>query len=309
VVFPVCIPDQGTFDWLDMWLAQNPDYTELSDRALLNWCEKSGVSRQRGYGWKSCNDKPDMSTGIPQIDDFGVRKIINTIAAAHKRNFVVMEVKGNLLAPERKELLSRFSSSSFQKVAQVMMGEPKADFKKKVLELLLKEKQEKSDGEFKVKKAEEVRKRLADTKEKELALEQRKKERAARKAEREAKKAAAEAQKAEGGEAQPPGRVVVDEEMKAEDEDEEEEVVAPAAADDEKPPTVELTAEEKTQAFRKFQSSDLSPVALAFSFGAFILPEKVEGFDEVQYEWSPVAKCTEYLKDWKQNLKMITRVE
>ncbi|CAE8593639.1 unnamed protein product, partial [Polarella glacialis] len=114
---------------------------------------------------------------------------------------------------------------------------------------------------------------------------------------------------AEGGEAQPPGRVVVDEEMKAEDEDEEEEVVAPAAADDEKPPTVELTAEEKTQAFRKFQSSDLSPVALAFSFGAFILPEKVEGFDEVQYEWSPVAKCTEYLKDWKQNLKMITRVE
>merc|ERR1719506_1576352 len=34
-VFPVCLPEEGGFQWLDNWLKENPGYTELSDRAIL----------------------------------------------------------------------------------------------------------------------------------------------------------------------------------------------------------------------------------------------------------------------------------
>jgi len=34
VLFPVSLPDEGTFDWLESFLEKNPNYTELSDRHL-----------------------------------------------------------------------------------------------------------------------------------------------------------------------------------------------------------------------------------------------------------------------------------
>merc|ERR1740117_1088364 len=37
VLFPVSLPDEGSFDWLDSFLEQNPDYTEISDRAFADW--------------------------------------------------------------------------------------------------------------------------------------------------------------------------------------------------------------------------------------------------------------------------------
>lgn len=60
VLFPVCLPDEGTFDWLDLFLEKNPHYTELSDRSILQWCEASGLWRTKGYGpgARSSNDKP-----------------------------------------------------------------------------------------------------------------------------------------------------------------------------------------------------------------------------------------------------------
>ena len=45
VLFPVGLPDEGMFDWLDMFLAKNPTYTELSDRVILDWAHKSGLWR------------------------------------------------------------------------------------------------------------------------------------------------------------------------------------------------------------------------------------------------------------------------
>merc|ERR1719162_232726 len=47
VILPVGLPNEGPFDWLDMFLAKNPKYTELSDRAIIAWAEKSGNTRNK----------------------------------------------------------------------------------------------------------------------------------------------------------------------------------------------------------------------------------------------------------------------
>merc|ERR1711907_405870 len=56
VLFPVAVPDEGTFDWLDQFLEKNPQYTEMSDRKILQWASKSGL--KGGGKGRACNDKP-----------------------------------------------------------------------------------------------------------------------------------------------------------------------------------------------------------------------------------------------------------
>merc|ERR1712061_171063 len=109
---------------------------------------------------RSSNDKPEPNFGLPLMDDLSVSRVISAIAPVLQRNYVVMEVKGNLLIDERKALLARFTSPNFKKVAQVAMGEPPADFKSYVQELLIKEKTVKAEAEAKKKKAEAIRKKL-----------------------------------------------------------------------------------------------------------------------------------------------------
>eukprot|EP00442_Polarella_glacialis_P001634 CAMPEP_0115120122 /NCGR_PEP_ID=MMETSP0227-20121206/45498_1 /TAXON_ID=89957 /ORGANISM="Polarella glacialis, Strain CCMP 1383" /LENGTH=934 /DNA_ID=CAMNT_0002521721 /DNA_START=70 /DNA_END=2874 /DNA_ORIENTATION=+ len=317
VVFPVCLPDEGSFDWLDMWLEQNPDFTELSDRKILEWAEKSGVVRQKGYTWRTSNDKPEMNNfGISQLDDQSIKKMLRTIASSHKRNFVVMELRGNLLAASRKELLSAFTAPHFKPVAQVVMGDAPADFKKMVQATLLKQKQEKADTEFKMKKAQEKIAQLQVLKAKELAREQRKRERVAKKAEKEAKKAAEKAaeaaKKAEGGEGE---AAKPDEEMKEaedpdEDDKEEEKEDAPMPdPTEEKPPAVTLTEEEKKMVFRKTEVPDMLPATLSACFATFTIPEKSEGFEEVNYSWSKAGKADTYMKEWQLAMKLSTPVQ
>merc|ERR1712107_933579 len=102
------------------------------------------------------------------------------------------EVKENLIASDRKNALQRFNQPHFKRIAKVMMGEPNADYKKRVHAQLLQEKQAKSDAEWNRKKAEQERKRAlkkrkAEVEEKrKIALEEAK-----------ARKEAAEAKKAE----------------------------------------------------------------------------------------------------------------
>merc|ERR1712183_265019 len=78
VLVPVCYPDQGTFEWLDGFLDANPQFTELSDRRIIEWARKSGVKTDN-RGGKS-NDKPDM-WNIPGANDLGLQKIIGAIAS------------------------------------------------------------------------------------------------------------------------------------------------------------------------------------------------------------------------------------
>merc|ERR1712072_1434169 len=80
VLFPVGLPDEGTFDWLDLFLEKNPAYTELSDRAIIRWAEQSGISRPKGYGRETSKDKPGWEFGLPLLDDFSVRNILKQVA-------------------------------------------------------------------------------------------------------------------------------------------------------------------------------------------------------------------------------------
>mmetsp|Transcript_28432 Transcript_28432/g.52165 ORF Transcript_28432/g.52165 Transcript_28432/m.52165 type:complete len:499 (-) Transcript_28432:70-1566(-) len=190
VLFPVCLPDEGTFDWLDLYLEKNPHFTEISDRAILQWAEKSGVARPKGYHTVTSHDKPDFGFGIPQLDDLSVRKILQQVAPMQPRNFIVMEVRGNLLKEERALALPCWNVPTFKKIAMLLIGEPSLDFKKKTQEYLLKAKQEASDAAFRFKKAEEKRQKELAKKRRAIEREKKKAEKAKAKQMREIKKKA-----------------------------------------------------------------------------------------------------------------------
>merc|ERR1712151_643682 len=160
VVFPVGLPDTGVFDWVDGFLAKNPSFTELSDRKILEWASKSGLWRQKGYTWRASNDKPEMGFGIPYMDDTSVSRLLNAIAPTLNRDYVIMELKGNLVSEDRKAALAKFSK--FETTASVLVGEPDAEYKKLVQDLLLTEKKKKAVAEKKKNTMEAERKRLAE---------------------------------------------------------------------------------------------------------------------------------------------------
>merc|ERR1712190_363654 len=169
VLLPVAFPDEGTFDWLDGFLAKNPKYVEISDRKILEWAEASGVWKPKGVGSKSSNDKPEFNFGLPGMDDMSIRRIIYNVMPHVPRNYVIMEVKSNLIQAERKEVLDAFSAPHFKKVAHVVMGEPDEEYKANALEKLRAQKQQKSDYEWKAKKAEAERKKQVEARQKQLA--------------------------------------------------------------------------------------------------------------------------------------------
>lgn len=281
VVFPVGLPEHGFFDWVDIFLQQNPGFTELSDRKILDWAAKSGLWRQsKGIGASA--DKPDMKFGIPLLDDLSVRRVLQHIAPTSRRSFVIPELRGNLLAAERKQALARWPLTAFKKTAAIIAGEPKADFKSQVQGLILADKKEAALAELKKKREEEARKRVAEEK----------------------KKAAEAAQKArqlllkrkrEGTEGEEEPAPV--EEAKEEPTEEPMEV------------TVELTDEEKAMTFRKTGTVDVAEQVLSRCYADFTFPTSEEGFDEVSYKWQDEAACAKLLKDWIFAKKLTQRVD
>jgi len=176
VLFPVGCPDEGTFEWLDEFLEEHPDYVELSDRKLLQWACDSGLWRPKASVWKNSNDKPEFNFGLPVMDDLSVRRISTALAPTFPRNYVVMEVKQNLLASDRKVALSRFSAPHFKKVAKVVMGRPKEEFRSKVHAKLLQAKKEKADLEWKLQRNERMRKKEMERRQAQFAEQRRKHE-------------------------------------------------------------------------------------------------------------------------------------
>merc|ERR1712032_1174165 len=67
VLFPVGLPDEGTFAWLEGFMRENQGYTELSGRALVDWGIKSDLWR-KGGSYRACNDAPSMDFGIRDLD-------------------------------------------------------------------------------------------------------------------------------------------------------------------------------------------------------------------------------------------------
>jgi hypothetical protein len=128
VVVPVGLPEQGVFDFAD-WLVERLGYTELSDRAILNWARRSGVKEtaQRQYG--SSKDRPAFRFGLPTLDGRQTRPCLLSLARLAKRNFVVVEARANLIKRERETLLGHFSAGHFDVCAHVAVGEPTIEFK------------------------------------------------------------------------------------------------------------------------------------------------------------------------------------
>jgi len=302
LLFPVVMPDEGGFDWLDQFLLDNPQYTEISSRALLNWCEKSGINRPKGYTAlaRTSNDAPDMGMGIQSLDDLSVRRVLNGVASIQKRHYVVMEVRGNLLKEERAASLERYPG--FRRVANVLIGEPPKPFQTASREKMLKKKQEMSDMGFKAKQHAAKQKWLLQKKQKQLEKE---KEAAAKKKAFEAKLAEHEKAKkeaAEKGEPEPDAPVEEPEEEKEEEAEEPDPM-------DEDPPTAELTEAEQKAFFCKGEVPDIASYTLNTSFLKFSLPEKADGFDEIKFGWSQKGKVETYLKDWVKDKKIHSRIE
>mmetsp|Transcript_20199 Transcript_20199/g.35973 ORF Transcript_20199/g.35973 Transcript_20199/m.35973 type:complete len:1126 (+) Transcript_20199:73-3450(+) len=149
VLFPIGLPDEGTFSWLDGFLEDHHDYIELSGRALVAWGGKSGLWRNTESTRRSFNDRPAPEFGISQLDDGTARKLMQSVAPMLHRKCIVMEVQKNLLANERKKALASFDSADFKRIALVVMGEPPAEYKEKVQEQILAEKKQKAGYEVK----------------------------------------------------------------------------------------------------------------------------------------------------------------
>merc|ERR1712066_792703 len=146
VIVPVGLPDEGTYEWLDMSVAKNPGYTEISSRAMLKWMVVSGFNMTPGA--VKCNEHPDIYFTLEAIDKGHLLRRMRAVAAMQRRNYVLMDVRNNLIADSREELLKTFSSNAFKKIAHVQLGDGNAEFKKKALEVALKNKQEASDKAF-----------------------------------------------------------------------------------------------------------------------------------------------------------------
>merc|ERR1712194_373406 len=114
--------------------------------------------------------------------------------------------------------------------------------------------------------------------------------------------------KAEGKEAPKEDEEKKDDEKVEDSEDSEPEVEEEEK--DEPPPKVKLDTDEKKKNFRVGAIHDLTALTMSSSFPKFSIPEKGEGFDEIQYEWTKsAAKCQEFLKKWVLEKKATTRVE
>eukprot|EP00932_Pfiesteria_piscicida_P021975 SRR837773.8748.p1 GENE.SRR837773.8748~~SRR837773.8748.p1 ORF type:complete len:807 (-),score=339.40 SRR837773.8748:79-2499(-) len=167
LVLPVGLPEQGYFDWVDAFLEKHPDFVELSDRKIVDWAVQSGVWKPKGQGTL---DKPDMKFGIPAMDDMSIKKLMLHIAPTIRRNFIIPELKANLLVSERKTLLGNFSGPTFRHVAKVVVGEPTVDFKARTQQLLVEEKREKLLVVRRRQAAEEARKKyIEERRKKQLA--------------------------------------------------------------------------------------------------------------------------------------------
>merc|ERR1712127_647949 len=99
------------------------------------------------------------------MDDASIQRILYNLAPVTPRNYVVMEVRSNLLADERQEYLKRFTAPLFKKVANVVMGEPPADFKKLQQARYLKQRQDAEEAAW---KANNARKKIEAVRQKQL---------------------------------------------------------------------------------------------------------------------------------------------
>mmetsp|Transcript_69923 Transcript_69923/g.167840 ORF Transcript_69923/g.167840 Transcript_69923/m.167840 type:complete len:806 (+) Transcript_69923:48-2465(+) len=271
VVIPVGLPDTGMYDWASDFIAKNPGYVEISERHILDWATKSSIWVPKGTANRSgSNDKPEVTFGLPSLDDGSVLKTLLTVASATKRSYLLLGVKSGLATEDRKTMLAKFNRPHFRRVAKVMMGEPAKEYKEVVQALLLADKKAKAEQERKKKQAEEDQKRRQEMRKRSMEISKREKE------------------------------------GKPTDDCERPEDVMEVTVPEEE---VTLTEEEKQLWCRKSASVDVGASVLNKAFTTFSLPSADEGFDAVQYSWQPAAACEAKLKEWMTTRKRTTRVD
>lgn len=312
VIFPVGMPDEGTFAEVDDFIQKNPGYVELSDRMVVDWATKSGVYRAKERPWgNGSNDKPIFYFGLHGIDDGSVQRSMYSLAALTPRNYVVLEVKSNLMAAERKRYAETFRKSYFKRVARITVGEPPESFKTITRQLILKDKTAKAQAEWEERKIELEKQRSIAARKKQIEAQR-------KLIEDQNAAAAAAASRPDGAEVKPEvssdevkheeGKEEIKEEPKEEkpeaDSKPKEEEIA-----DEPMPEVTLTKEEEKAWFATGSTPDIVVQVLNQSFPQFTLPEKPDGFDEIRYEWHTEEESRDYLKKWIIMKKRITRVE
>merc|ERR1711920_50565 len=167
---------------------------------IQDWIAKSGVWVDKWQSQQKSNDKLSYNYGLPQLDDHSIRKAVYDVAPWGERHYVVMEVKENLTASDRKVNLKRFNLPHFKKIAAVVMGEPNAEYKSKVHEKLLQDKERKKAEKKKQKELAEKKKAQAEAiaKRKEEIKKRQEEIAAKKKAEADAKKKAEDDKKKEG---------------------------------------------------------------------------------------------------------------
>ncbi|CAJ1445574.1 unnamed protein product [Effrenium voratum] len=135
---------------------------------------------------KSSSDKPNYQYGLPSMDN-GLSGVVQSISSLQPRNYIIMEVKSNLVAEERAQILKRFPSAQYKKVAHVVMGEPdeaasqrggkvvllckheQQEYKQRVRKKILKIKQDKENASWRIKKAQQEQKKRMAQQQKEMA--------------------------------------------------------------------------------------------------------------------------------------------
>eukprot|EP00928_Gymnodinium_smaydae_P007295 TRINITY_DN12642_c0_g1_i1.p1 TRINITY_DN12642_c0_g1~~TRINITY_DN12642_c0_g1_i1.p1 ORF type:complete len:849 (-),score=205.53 TRINITY_DN12642_c0_g1_i1:276-2822(-) len=326
IIFPVSLPNEGGYDWLDSFLESNPKYSEISARAVARWAERSGIFKARGE--RGSRDDLDFSSGLPSLDNGSVLNTLRNIVPLQNRHCVIMKLQDNLVQAERAEHSTRWSSANFKRVAVVAMGEPPASIKAKAKESLLVEKQRELDSMFHTKKMAWAR-RTSDAK---AAAEKRKRDAAEKKALEAQQKAALEAQqkaaeddaeKKAGEEKEDVGESgegaekaeKTESEPKAEEAKQEDAAAAEEAEDEDMEPeptreTAVLSAEEEASAwYKKSRLPDLKEHVVDKHFVDFSLPQKSDGFEEVRFPWENAAACKARMEKFVTHKKLTARID
>merc|ERR1712238_200840 len=105
--------------------------------------------------------KPPFQYNVKFIDDNSIKRAVHSVAPLTPRHYVVMEVKQNLVSADRSTNLQRFNLPHFKRIAHVVMGDPKKDFKERVHQKLLDNKQVENNEAWEKKKLELERKKLS----------------------------------------------------------------------------------------------------------------------------------------------------
>eukprot|EP00746_Dinoflagellata_sp_MGD_P165898 gnl/MRDRNA2_/MRDRNA2_95445_c0_seq1.p1 gnl/MRDRNA2_/MRDRNA2_95445_c0~~gnl/MRDRNA2_/MRDRNA2_95445_c0_seq1.p1 ORF type:complete len:893 (+),score=243.52 gnl/MRDRNA2_/MRDRNA2_95445_c0_seq1:103-2679(+) len=309
VLFPLGLPDEGVFDWLDHFLEKNPEYVELSDRSILNWAKESGIAKK---GNTPSKDKPGLSFGIPSMDDSSIPKLLGSLAPVLQKNFVVMELASNLTKAGRAQQLAKFTAPQFKKVGAVVMGEPPAELVAWNQAKVLAEKQKAADTKWKAEKEEKRKKKQADAQRTHAKAKQEiSVKRAHRMKEKREAHAKALKEAKEMGIEKPDNLPSISLTPEEEAEFKFPELVKVELTDEEagERPKVELTEEEKQVKLSQSDIPDMSVAAVSKLFADFSLPDKSEGFDEVRFLWAKAGAAEPHLKDWVLQKKLSQPVE